>query len=58
MIDGEDDRVFEKRLENNLEITREALHPFHKTLQGIAVESTFNWYWLADWLQDQGYKMK
>ncbi len=27
------------------------LEPFRATLQGIAVESTFNWYWLVDGLR-------
>jgi transposase len=27
------------------------LKPFRATLQGVAVESTFNWYWLVDGLQ-------
>jgi hypothetical protein len=33
------------------------LQPFKKALVGIAVESTFNWYWLVDGLQEAGYKM-
>jgi len=51
IIDDEDKRVYEKRLRNDLNLTLEALAPYRKTLQGIAVESTFNWYWLVDGLQ-------
>ncbi len=31
------------------------LKPYKKRIVTIAVESTFNWYWLVDGLQDQGY---
>jgi transposase len=32
------------------------LEPFREQLQGIAVESTYNWYWLVDGLMDAGYE--
>jgi hypothetical protein len=54
VIDEEDKRVFEKRLNNDLSLTLDALSPFQASLQGVAVESTFNWYWLVDGLQEQG----
>jgi transposase len=34
-----------------------ALDPFKQNLQGIVVESTFNWYWLVDGLQEHGYQV-
>ncbi|MCP4334833.1 MAG: IS110 family transposase [Gammaproteobacteria bacterium] len=34
------------------------MSPFQESLQGIAVESTFNWYWLVDGLQEQGYHLQ
>jgi len=58
IIDEEDKRVFEKRLINDLSLTLKALFPYRKSLQGIAVESTFNWYWLVDGLQEQGYDLQ
>ena len=58
VIDDEDKRVYEKRLANDLTLTMEALSPYRKSLHGIAVESTFNWYWLVDGLQDAGFQMK
>ena len=58
MIDEEDKRVFEKRLNNDLSLTLRALRPYRDTLQGVAVESTFNWYWLVDGLQAHGYKLQ
>jgi transposase len=57
ITDEEDKRVFEKRLSNDLSLTLTALSPYRKTLQGIAVESTFNWYWLVDGLQEHGYNL-
>jgi len=58
VIDEKDKRVFEKRLNNDLSLTLDALSPFQESLQGIAVESTFNWYWLVDGLQAQGYNLQ
>ena len=58
IIDKEDKRVFDKRLDNNLLLTLKALAPYRESLQGIAVESTFNWYWLVDGLQEQGYNIQ
>ena len=58
VIDEEDKRVYEKRLNNDLSLTLKALSPYRETLHGIAVESTFNWYWLVDGLQEHGYDLQ
>jgi transposase len=51
-IIDETDRVLkQRRLTNRLEEFVRELEPFRASLQGIAVESTFNWYWLVDGLQ-------
>jgi transposase len=52
-MDGK--RVFEKRLPCELESVLQALKPFKRHLEKIVVESTYNWYWLVDGLQDRGY---
>ena len=49
-------RVYEKKLGNDLFDLLEHLEPFRADLQGIAVESTYNWYWVVDGLMDHGYK--
>ncbi len=54
VIDGEDRRIVEKRVSNSLDRT---LALFRQDLVGVAVESTFNWYWLVDGLMDQGYRL-
>ncbi|HEX9457755.1 MAG TPA: transposase, partial [Thermoanaerobaculia bacterium] len=51
-IIDETDRVLkQRRISNNIEEFVKELEPFRATLQGIAVESTFNWYWLVDGLR-------
>jgi transposase len=57
IIDEQDQKVFERRLPNTLEATLEALSPYRNTVCGIAVESTYNWYWLVDGLMDAGYQI-
>ena len=58
VIDEEDRRIFERRLGNDLSLTLRALEPYQSELAGVAVESTFNWYWLVDGLQAAGYPMR
>ncbi len=57
IIDEEDQRLYQKRLPNQLEYILQALDPFKKSLEGVVVESTFNWYWMVDGLQENGYKV-
>jgi len=55
VINSKDKRLYGKRHDNNIKQVVKALAPFRKTLQGIVVESTYNWYWLVDGLQDAGH---
>lgn len=57
VIDDKDRRLVEKRVPNALERTLALLAPYRQALAGIAVESTFNWYWLVDGLMEQGYRL-
>lgn len=57
VIDEEDRVVAEKRLPNDLRRIVELLSPWRGELAGIVVESTYNWYWLVDGLQDAGFKV-
>ena len=57
IIDENDKRLYQKRLPNRLEDILPALEPFKESLEGVVVESTYNWYWLVDGLQDNGYKV-
>ena len=56
LVDSQGKRLFHKRLPCKLEDTAKALAPFRKRIHTIAVESTFNWYWLADGLDELGSK--
>ncbi len=55
VIDGKDNRLFQKKFDNNPAKIIDALSIYKKRLKGIAVESTFNWYWLADSLMEAGF---
>jgi transposase len=57
IIDAQGKRVFKKKLPNELALIRQTLGPFRGELVGIAVESTYNWYWLVDGLMEEGYRV-
>ncbi|MEJ2581411.1 MAG: IS110 family transposase [Acidobacteriota bacterium] len=55
-----DDRlkiVHEAKVGNDLQDLLLVLEPYREDLEGVAVESTYNWYWLVDGLSDAGYQM-
>jgi hypothetical protein len=49
--------VVEKRLPNDLAVTLKTLEPHRADITGIAVESTFNWYWIVG-VSSQGHVFK
>ena len=56
VILNEQDRVvYRKRLPNDLDVMLRQLTSFRPQLHGLAVESTYNWYWLVDGLMVAGY---
>ncbi len=55
MVDAKGKRVFEKKLPCDLAVVLATLKPFQRQITRIAVESTFNWYWLVDGLKAAGY---
>ena len=57
ILDGGLKVVREAKVGNDLEAILEFLDPYGEDLKGIAVESTFNWYWLVDGLSEAGYQM-
>ena len=57
IINEQDQRLYGKRIPNELDRVLSALEPFKKELSGVVVESTYNWYWLVDGLKDNGYKL-
>jgi len=58
-VTDEEDRVIaEKRLPNDLTRIVELLLPWRDELKAVVVESTYNWYWLVDGLQEAGFVVK
>jgi transposase len=55
LMDQEGRRVADKKLTCDLPTVLKFLKPYKGQLVALAVESTYNWYWLVDGLQAQGY---
>ena len=56
--DQDGKRIFHKKLKNIPSVILSALQPYKEELAQIAVESTFNWYWMVDMLMDEHYVVK
>ncbi len=55
ITDEQDQQLLRSRLPNELPVVLKTLAPFRARLQVVAVESTYNWYWLVDGLQEKEY---
>jgi|SRR5208282_1650514 len=55
IVDSEGKRVAHQKLGCQLKEIVKFLAPYKKWLERLAVESTYNWYWLVDGLQAAGY---
>lgn len=59
VLDDNDAPVLKpRRLPNDPRAVLQALEPHKAEIKAVAVESTFNWYWLADALQESGYTVQ
>jgi transposase len=58
ILDEDDKIVYERRLPNELPFILAQLAPHRQSIEAIAVESTYNWYWLVDGLMEAGYNLK
>jgi transposase len=58
VINESGELCFRQRLPNDLSVIDTALTPFRADLVGVAVESTYNAYWLIDGLQAAHYPAK
>ncbi|MCP4340204.1 MAG: IS110 family transposase, partial [Desulfobulbaceae bacterium] len=58
MLDEADKVVYQKKLANDLDLILQQLAIFINDIVAIAIESTFNWYWLVDGLKAAGYEVK
>lgn len=50
ILDSADNTVYDRRLRNRPGEILAALEPCRDRVHAVAVESTFNWYWLVDGL--------
>jgi transposase len=57
LTDEIDRIVYRKRLPNDVATVLDVLAPYHDTITGLVVESTYNWYWLVDALMEAGYQV-
>lgn len=57
ILDEEGNRVYKAKVANYLQLILNALAIFQRSIEGVVVESTFNWYWLVDGLMEAGYKV-
>jgi transposase len=57
ILDEEGKRVYQRKLANNPELIQRELKRYGDEIAGIAVESTYNWYWLVDMLMEKGYRV-
>jgi transposase len=59
VVTDETDKVLtSRRCPNELSRILALLAPHREELAGVAVESTYNWYWLVDGLMAGGYEVK
>ncbi len=55
IMDQSGQRLKHQKLDCNLQQVEQFLAPFKAQLKSIAVESTYNWYWLVDGLRARSY---
>jgi hypothetical protein len=55
IVNQEGQRVVHRKVDCDLGAIVRFLDPLKTQLQALAVESTFNWYWLVDGLRASGY---
>lgn len=58
ILDEVDKVIYQKKLDNNLALILKQLSIYKDKITAVAIESTFNWYWLVDGLIEAGYTVK
>lgn len=58
VLNEKDEVVYQKKHTNDLVGIVACLLPFRADLQGLVVESTYNWYWLVDGLREAGFDVR
>lgn len=57
ILDEKDQIIYQRRLKNDLKRILAVMDLYGGAIEGIAIESTFNWYWLVDGLMEAGYQV-
>lgn len=57
ILDEKDQIIYQRRLKNDLKRILGVMDLYGGAIEGIAIESTFNWYWLVDGLMEAGYQV-
>jgi transposase len=57
LLNGQDQVIYQKRLPHHPPTILEPLSLHHCEIEGVVVESTYNWYWLVDGLMEAGYRV-
>jgi transposase len=57
LLNDQDQVIYQKRFPNHLPMILEPLSLHRGEIEGIVVESTYNWYWLVDGLMEAGYRV-
>lgn len=55
IVDETGRRLERKKLDNDLGPINRFLKPYKEQLEQVAIEATYNWYWLVDGLREEGY---
>jgi len=57
LLNDQEQVIYQKRLPNHPPAILEPLRLHHGEIEGLVVESTYNWYWLVDGLMEAGYRV-
>jgi len=57
LLDEQDKPMYRRRLPNDLSVILGELIGYREAIEGLVVESTYNWYWLVDGLMEAGYRV-
>jgi len=55
IVDENGKRIFNEKLANDIVAISDVLTLYSGSLEGVVVESTYNWYWLVDGLMAEGF---
>ena len=58
LIDDRGAVMMRSRVSNEIGLVLQTLAPYQERIDSLAVESTYNWYWLVDGLKAAGYAVK